>query len=84
MGLRILVSDYSGHPFQVQLSRELARRGHEVIHSYSAGFQTPKGNLAIGDGRRGHDGAQVVGPIKTLERSINHPEIRRHIFGADD
>ena len=49
MGLRILVSDYSGHPFQVQLSRELARRGHEVIHSYSAGFQTPKGNLAIGD-----------------------------------
>jgi len=48
--MRILVSDYSGHPFQVQLSRELARRGHSVTHAYSAGFQTPKGNLAVGEG----------------------------------
>lgn len=46
--MRILVSDYSGHPFQVQLSRELARRGHVVTHTYSAGFQTPKGNLFVG------------------------------------
>lgn len=45
--MRVLVSDYSGHPFQVQLSRELARRGHEVMHTYSAGFQTPKGNLVV-------------------------------------
>jgi UDP:flavonoid glycosyltransferase YjiC (YdhE family) len=43
--MRILISDYSGHPFQVQLSRELARRGHVVKHMYYAGFQTPKGNL---------------------------------------
>ena len=28
--LRISITDYSGHPFQVQLSRELARRGHAV------------------------------------------------------
>jgi colanic acid biosynthesis glycosyl transferase WcaI len=49
MGLRILVSDYSGHPFQVQLSRELARRGHVVAHTFSAGFQTPRGNLVVGD-----------------------------------
>ncbi len=31
--MRILVHDYSGHPFQAQLSRELARRGHDVVHS---------------------------------------------------
>ncbi len=43
--MRILISDYSGHPFQVQLSRELARRGHRVRHVHFAGFQTPKGNL---------------------------------------
>jgi colanic acid biosynthesis glycosyl transferase WcaI len=49
VGLRILVSDYSGHPFQVQLSRELARRGHQVTHTYSVGFQTPKGNLAVAE-----------------------------------
>jgi hypothetical protein len=47
--MRILVADYSGHPFQVQLSRELARRGHSVTHTYSTGFQTPKGNLRVGD-----------------------------------
>ena len=26
---RIVVHDYTGHPFQIQLSRELARRGHD-------------------------------------------------------
>jgi hypothetical protein len=47
--MRILISDYSGHPFQVQLSRELARRGHQVLHMFFAGFQTPKGNLVRSD-----------------------------------
>ena len=43
--MKLLIHDYSGHPFQVQLSRELARRGAQVRHVYSASFQTPKGNL---------------------------------------
>jgi colanic acid biosynthesis glycosyl transferase WcaI len=43
--MRIVVNDYSGHPFQIELSRELARRGHSVLHLYSADFQTPKGDL---------------------------------------
>ena len=43
--MRIVVNDYSGHPFQIELSRELARRGHKVLHLYSAEFQTPKGDL---------------------------------------
>lgn len=43
--MKILIHDYSGHPFQVQLSRELSRRGHQVTHLYSDSFQTPKGNL---------------------------------------
>ena len=43
--MKLLISDYSGHPFQVQLSRALARRGYTVRHTFSAGFQTPKGNL---------------------------------------
>jgi len=42
---RILINDYCGHPFQVELSRELARRGNEVLHVYSADDQTPKGDL---------------------------------------
>jgi len=43
--LKIIIHDYSGHPFQVQLSRELATRGHEVTHLYSKNFQTPRGKL---------------------------------------
>ncbi len=46
--MRILVNDHSGHPFQVQLSRQLARDGQHVLHTYSASFQTPKGNLQKG------------------------------------
>lgn len=44
--LRIIVHDYAGHPFQVQLSRALATRGHEVIHSWCARLQTPRGALS--------------------------------------
>ena len=38
--MRILVHDYAGHPFQVQLSRALAQRGHDVLHAYCASLQT--------------------------------------------
>jgi glycosyltransferase involved in cell wall biosynthesis len=43
--MRVLVHDYSGHPFQVELSSELARRGHEVTHSYCAAYVSGKGRL---------------------------------------
>jgi glycosyltransferase involved in cell wall biosynthesis len=38
--MRILVHDFAGHPFQVQLSRALARRGHTVLHAYCASLPT--------------------------------------------
>jgi colanic acid biosynthesis glycosyl transferase WcaI len=43
--MRIMINDYAGHPFQVQLSRELALRGNEVLHTYFASDITPRGNL---------------------------------------
>ena len=48
--MRIVVCDYSGHPFQMQLSRELAKRGNEVLHLHFAEFQTPKGRLQVEPG----------------------------------
>jgi len=48
--MRIVIADYSGHPFQVQLSRELAARGHRVLHLYFSEFQTPKGRVTVGPG----------------------------------
>jgi colanic acid biosynthesis glycosyl transferase WcaI len=47
--MRILVHDFSGHPFQAQLSRNLQRRGHEVLHVHCPSYDTGKGNLS-GDG----------------------------------
>jgi colanic acid biosynthesis glycosyl transferase WcaI len=44
--LRVVVHDYAGHPFQVQLSRELARRGHDVLHLHAAGYVTGKGAVS--------------------------------------
>jgi colanic acid biosynthesis glycosyl transferase WcaI len=50
MPSRIAVHDYCGHPFQAQLSRELARRGHRVRHFYCSSFQTPHGDLDVHKG----------------------------------
>jgi putative colanic acid biosynthesis glycosyltransferase WcaI len=47
--LRILVHDFAGHPFQVDLSRALARRGHTVRHVYCEGYTSGKGALEGAD-----------------------------------
>ena len=45
--MHLLLHDYGGHAFIVQLSRALARRGHRVSHLYNASNPTtPKGGLA--------------------------------------
>lgn len=42
---RILVHDFGGYPFILQLSRELACRGHTVLHISAGGFRKPKGPM---------------------------------------
>ncbi|MCA9237226.1 MAG: glycosyltransferase family 4 protein [Planctomycetales bacterium] len=49
--MRILVHEYAGHPFQLQLSRALAARGHDVLHAYCGSTHTPRGELV----KRGDD-----------------------------
>jgi glycosyltransferase involved in cell wall biosynthesis len=46
--MRILINEFCGHAFQLELSRELARRGHTVLHVFFAdNHSTPKGNTQI-------------------------------------
>jgi glycosyltransferase involved in cell wall biosynthesis len=45
--MKILIYDHAGHPFQAQLSRELAKRGHKVLHTYCSKLQTPRGALLL-------------------------------------
>ena len=46
--MRILVHDYCGHPFQARLSRQLASRGHDVLHLFSTSVLSPQGALTKG------------------------------------
>jgi glycosyltransferase involved in cell wall biosynthesis len=43
--LRVAVHDYVGHPFQAQLARALAARGHDVLHLHCRSFVTGKGRV---------------------------------------
>lgn len=53
--MRILVNEFCGHAFQIELSRELARRGHTVLHVYFAdNHSTPKGDVDGGEGESGN------------------------------
>jgi colanic acid biosynthesis glycosyl transferase WcaI len=48
--MRILVHDFGGYPYPIQLSRSLARRGHEVLHAYCGSLTTtPGGNFSYRD-----------------------------------
>lgn len=72
--MRIVIADYSGHPFQAQLSRELAGRGHAVLHLHFSEFQTPKGRLTVGPG----DPATLsIEPISLGSSFAKHTLVRR-------
>lgn len=44
--MRFLIHDFGGYPFPIELSRELAARGHEVMHAYCGSIKTtPTGEL---------------------------------------
>ncbi|GAA2081363.1 glycosyltransferase family 4 protein [Aeromicrobium halocynthiae] len=45
--MRITVHDFSGHPFQAELSRSLARQGHEVEHLHAEQYVSGKGHLDL-------------------------------------
>jgi colanic acid biosynthesis glycosyl transferase WcaI len=69
--MKILIHDYAGHPFQVQLSRELAKRGIGVLHAYAGGLLTPRGALQI----------QASDPKSLRIHEVPmHPDYRRYKY----
>ena len=42
--MKILVNDYSGHPFLFEFSQHLSKK-YKIIHSYAQYFETPKANF---------------------------------------
>jgi glycosyltransferase involved in cell wall biosynthesis len=47
MKKRILINDYAGHPFQLDLSIKLSEFGYEVFHLYSSSSGGPKARFTI-------------------------------------
>lgn len=74
MRLRILVHDYAGHPFQPQLSRRLAGRGHEVSHLYSESVLIPQGALKS---RAGDDARLTFSGIRLSKVISKYAYIQR-------
>ncbi|MBT8399409.1 MAG: glycosyltransferase family 4 protein [Rhodothermia bacterium] len=63
--MKIVVHDYGGYPFPVQLSRSLASRGHEVTHIYCRSlWTTPRAGL---EPRADDPHGLTIRPIKLKE-----------------
>lgn len=43
--MRVVIHDFIGHPFQAQLARALAARGHDVLHLHCSSFVTGRGRV---------------------------------------
>ncbi len=72
--MRILVNDFAGYAFPAQLSRELARREHQVLHVHCSSVTSGKGALA----RRPDDPAGLAfGEIDLGEPFARHSMRRR-------
>jgi len=68
--MKIVVHDYAGHPFQVQLSRYLASLGHDVLHLYSASISgTPQGALERTDADAAGFHAQGIDLGYTIDKT---------------
>jgi colanic acid biosynthesis glycosyl transferase WcaI len=61
--MRIIVHDFSGHPFQAELARSLAGRGHEVLHVQCASYASGKGSFEVDDGGNPQYASISVGPV---------------------
>lgn len=76
--MRILIHDYSGHPFQIQLSRALSGRGHTVTHVYNASDpSSPKGALAR---HPGDPPGLSIDPIRLPKSVVKRALFSRWLF----
>jgi putative colanic acid biosynthesis glycosyltransferase WcaI len=67
------VHDFSGFPFPVQLSRELARRGHRTLHLHCPSYRAGKGDLE----QRDDDPPTLEIEAVTLDRPFDKYSGRR-------
>lgn len=47
--MKILINDFGGYAFPIQLSNYLSKNGYSIIHTYLSNIKTPHGNMDRGD-----------------------------------
>lgn len=73
--MKIVVHDYGGYPFPIQLSRALAGRGHEVAHIYCRSlWTTPRAAL---EPRNDDPPSLSIHPIKLQEDVSKYSLVKR-------
>lgn len=76
--MKILIHDYAGHAFQMQLSKKLAEDGHSVVHCYFAGDPGPKGDLRSEGFANG--GSITVSPLGKRD-GYSKSSFRKRLWG---
>jgi colanic acid biosynthesis glycosyl transferase WcaI len=73
--MKILLNDFGGYPFPVQLSQQLAKRGFEVIHTYCASLSTtPQADFQLDEASLSR---MIVCPIQLVKPLNKYSFIRR-------
>jgi colanic acid biosynthesis glycosyl transferase WcaI len=65
--MKILLHDFAGHPFAFELSQEMIRRGHRVMHAYFADVSGPKGSVLS----EGDEASRLVVEPLTIAKKFN-------------
>src|SRR5687768_16921065 len=70
---RVLLHDFAGHAFPMDLTRALGRRGHTVLHTYRESYRGGKGRFGIGP----EDGDVTVVSLSTGGTFAKYSPLRR-------
>lgn len=66
--MKILLHDFSGHPFQLQLAEELARRGSKIEHIYCGSIPTVPQAASAANGGQGGLRSRAISLSKPIEK----------------
>ena len=81
--MKLFIHEYSGHAFGLQLSRELARQGHQVVHAFSAAIESPRGAIYPRPDDPSNFSILPVGVAGSLDKySLLHRVIQERRYGA--
>lgn len=75
--MRILVNDFGGYPFPAELSRELATRGHHVVHSWCASLIDTAASAAQSLGRAERPETLEPAPLDLGEQLDKYRYVKR-------